>query len=42
MSCCGQRENLGEAREEQKWDYIVSNTYPCPLTPLMLNFTEHI
>lgn len=22
MTCCGQREKIGEAREEQKWDYI--------------------
>ena len=34
MSSCGQREKFGEAREEQKWDYIVSNVYP--FRPILL------
>ena len=40
MRGCGQREKLGEAREEQKWDYIVSNVYPFRPVPLIPNGAE--
>lgn len=42
MSCCGRREKLGEAREEQKWDYIVSNGHPPRPVSLMPNLAEPV
>lgn len=42
MTCCGQREKIGEAREEQKWDYIVSSVHASRLIPLMSTLAEFV
>lgn len=44
MSCCGQREKLGEVkvREEQKWDYIVSHVHYLVWFSLISSFAEPV